>query len=186
MTKWLFTFDLDNSWDLDSTQSDKIVTLLGLSSKDELLGLDPGGSREFSPDEVAAKYVDLDSLFLDKFWVEVFYENFSSPELLFSKPENLFVEGLTNSSTQELKSARLTQVKISDGESGLSIKFYLEVKFELDVLDGVNVDAYDQANEESGLSEQIFECNNMCNFGFNDLELENDDALSHNWVAEQV
>lgn len=43
------------------------------------------------------------------------------------------------------------------------------------------VTPFEDPNKE--IDAQIYECKNMCNFGFREIDIENDEALSHDWEA---
>ncbi len=183
MAKWTFTFTNDNEWELGSDKVDQLIEVLDVGSFENLLALVPGGDREFSDDAIVEKYPALDKKLLPKIWIEIFTDNFSDADKLFSEKPDMLVEDASKKGGK-FEEAKIILLEMSGEQSSLNVRLMVESKFAINIKDGIDLeDEHSDENQESGMSDQIYECKNMCNFGFNGIDLENDEPLSHNWEA---
>jgi hypothetical protein len=180
-----FTFLLDQDFELNEEQSTKFLSFFGAKTLSEIEDQIPSSMR---PNLAAAKeYGDdpefevLDAKLLPNLWLEVFADNFSKPELVFSTTPKIFVEHLIEQKNPDILNVRVEQLSCNSNDEKLSVNVVIEVKVQLDVVDGVNM-IYGEEPDEN-IAAQIYECKNMCNFGFVDMDVENDEGLNHGWEA---
>jgi len=183
--KYNFTFIVDQDLELNADQASKFLGFFGCKSSEEIDDLlptsmrpDPEAAKEFGDDP---EYEKMDAMLLPHLWLEVFADNFSNPELIFKTTPKIFLEDLTKKDIPDILDVRVEQLTCDAGDEGLSICLNILATVRLDIVDGVKMEDGEDPNKE--IDAQIYECKNMCNFGFREIDIENDEALSHDWEA---
>lgn len=183
MKKYIMTVTNDNQWELNHEQVLLLAEILGAKDIPSAIAMVPAGNAIFSGDEVSLEYKELDRILLPHLYLEVMTDNFSDPELIFARDPSLFQQGLHQSSGNFID-ARVVLFELSEEGEGWSLNLHLESRFYLWANEGIVYD--DGAEHSPEVEEQIYESNNMANFGFNNLDLENDEPLSHNWETAEA
>lgn len=182
----VFAFARQIAFELDDEQLARVCSLLGLQSTAELdamAGTVSGGARDQDTEDA---YEALDRKLLPKLELMVFFENFSAPERIFARPEDLQID--IAAPGPELKGCRITYFAVWDSnEDGkhTRVEIAIEAKIELQVCSDVDVEnPYDV--EDGALQEQLQECRNMFNFAIDGFAYDDDEALDHEWSASFV
>ncbi len=183
MKKYIMTVTNDNLWKLSREEMLLLTKILGAKDMPAAIEMVPAGNALFSSDEIRLEYQNLDKVLLPELYFEVMTDNFSDPGLVFAKDPSMFVQGLHESSGDFI-GARVILFELSEEGESWCLNMHLESSFYLWANDGI---VYEDGGDNSAeVEDQIYESNNMANFGFNDLELENDEPLSHNWDTAET
>ena len=183
MKKYKMTVTNDNRWELTREEMLHLTKILGAKDISAAIGMAPAGNALFTSEEICLEYKNLDKVLLPELYLEVMTDNFSDPGLVFAKDPSMFVQGLHKSSGDFID-ARVILFEISEKGESWSLNMHLESSFYQWANEGVVYD--DGADNSTEVVDQIYESKNMANFGFNDLDLENDEPLSHGWETEEA
>jgi hypothetical protein len=182
----VFTFLRQSNFELDDWQLAQVCSLLGLQSTAELDALAETVAGRARDQDTEDAYEALDRKVLPGLELMVFFQNFSEPERIFARPEELLIDMAAPG--PDLKGCRLTYFAVWDSvDDGKRrpIEIALEAKIGLEVCPDVDVEnPYDVEGE--GLQEQLQECRNMFNFAIKGFEYDDDEALDHEWSASFV
>jgi hypothetical protein len=179
--KAIFTFSHQNNYDLDLKDIDTVTAILGVRDESGLKTL-PIKERH-RDDDAEAAYSGLDRLILPKMHLEIFFNNFSDPGLIFANPRNFDIDMKIRD--PRLKACRITYFALSDRENekaGKRLALGLEAKILLNVLDDIDIENPEEF-DEANLHNQFRDCRNMFNFSTKDFEYYDDEDLDHEWSA---
>jgi hypothetical protein len=179
--KAIFTFSHQYNFDLDLEGINTITMILGVRDDTGIKTL--AIRQRHRDDDTEAAYSRLDRLILPKMRLEIFFNNFSDPGLIFANPKNFDID--MRSRDPRLKSCRITYFALSDRKNEKARKrlaLGLEAKILLNVLDDVDIENPEEV-EGTNLQDQIRECRNMFNFFIKDFEYYDDEGLDHEWSA---
>ena len=172
----IFTFTLSRTLVLDSEQARQFARAVGLKSVSQLKSL-AKSVRSGDRRKVNEKsYLALDRRFLPRMRLEVFFENFNSPEAIFGAKSRL-----TKVSPLE---GRILYFGVWDGDDdgAVSVEITLEAACALPILAHIDIENPDHITDTQ-VEEQLRECRNMFNFSFRGFEYDDDEALDHEWSA---
>jgi hypothetical protein len=177
----LFTFNRQLNLELSTDQLTDFCSALSLPSTASLEHLMESSGERDENNESA--YQVIDRALLPHLRLDVFFENFSEPRLIFARPENL---DMTAAGYEpRLKDCRITYFAVWDLDSEGKVKrveIALETSIVLDVVDGIDVESPHDC-EDADLEDQFRECRNMFNFTIEGFDYDDDEVLEHDWSA---
>lgn len=175
----IFTFTLSRTLVLDSEQAGQFARAVGLKSVPQLKSL-AKSVRSGDRRKVNEKsYLALDRRFLPRMRLEVFFEAFNSPEVIFGAKSRL-----TKASPPK---GRILYFGVWDGddEGAVSVEITLEATCALPILAHIDIENPDHVTDTQ-IEEQLRECRNMFNFSFRGFEYDDDEVLDHEWSARWI
>jgi hypothetical protein len=174
----VFTFTLSRTLVLDSEQARQFARAAGLKSLSQLRLLAKSvrsGDRRKTNEK---SYIALDRRFLPRMCLEVFFENFNSPEAIFG----------TNSRLMKMspREGRILYFGVWDGDEhddgSVSVEITVEASCDLPILAHIDIENPDHITDTQ-VDEQLRECRNMFNFSFRGFDYDDDEGLDHEWSA---
>ena len=175
----IFTFTRSQTLALDREQARQFVRAVGLKSVSQLKSLAESVRRGARRKVNERSYLALDRRFLPRMRLEVFFENFSSPELILGARSRS-----ANASPLE---GRILYFGVwnGDGEGAVSVEITLEATCALPILAHIDIENPEHI-ADARIDEQLRECRNMFNFSFRGFEYDDDEGLDHEWSARWI
>ena len=178
----LFTFSRQVTFNLERKRLATFCSRVGVSATADLVQLAQTVQSGWRDDENDSAYRAIDEVLLPHLKGDVFFANFSAPELIFARPVPVVVNLGTPART--LRSCRVVYFAVWDLDAkpgGKSIEIAVEASFLLNVVEGVDIEhPYECGTSE--IEDQFRECRNMFNFSVVDFEYD-DEGLDHDWRA---
>lgn len=162
-----------------------LLQQINLPTIAELEELIPDGPRDSS---TLAEYTKLEQLFLPILRLDIFWDNFSAPGLIFATHKSIS-QNLAKVKPP-VESARIAYMALWDGEDdeSKSLELNIEVDVLLEVVDSFDSVAYtdwsSDADKDPSIEDQLRECGNMFNFSFIDIDVEDEGVFENDWEIE--
>lgn len=177
-----FTFSNQRNFNLDRAELDRVCSVFGFTSTEGLEKLIPEkGPRDTATEK---EYRVIDKKILPHLNFEVFFSNFTKPELLFKDHES--ISWTVENPDPRVESFRITNLALWDSELDGKLKVLeigLEAAIILNIIDGVNVEDPNGC-EDADIAEQFWDCRKMFNFSIKDFKYDDDaEEFDHDWIA---
>ena len=194
MTLKRFQFERTITYEIDPDSMKDLIDTLKIKSIEELESLIPDGPREASNE---ASYKKVEQIFLPNIMVELFWDNFNDPGIIF-KDRDTDSEPIYQQATElkdGFKKNSIDYLALWDGEdeNNKSLEITLSSQCELEIVEDLNIEKYykdfigeydeDETEEEidEEIREELDECTNMFTFNLANLELDEDELLENDW-----
>ncbi len=192
MTITKFEFERTITYEIDPELMEDFLSSLKMKSIKELKALIPDGVREASNESL---YKKVEQILLPNIWVELFWDNFNDPGIIFKAFDSISLKASETSSVFKKNSINYLALWDGDDENNKSLEITLSAQCELDIVEDLNIEIYyqnqigedpeEEIDEE--IEEELWECRNMFNFGFEKLEEDfEDESLDHDWSILNV
>ena len=195
MTLQKFKFERTITYKIDPDSMKDLIDTLKIKSIEELESLIPDGPREASNE---ASYKKVEQIFLPNIMVELFWDNFNDPGIIFKDRD---FEDPIYQQASELKDGfkknSIDYLALWDGEdeNNKSLEITLSTQCELEIVEDLNIEKYykdfigeydeDETEEEidEEIREELDECTSIFTFTLANLEQDDDDAILENdWM----
>jgi len=182
-----FKFANTNTYEIPTEILESLLQKIKLSDIVALQNLMPDGPRDHSND---VAYKKLEQLFFPLLNVEIFWDNFSEPGLIFTYHKTIS-QNLTKIKPP-VETVRISYIALWDGDAddSKSLELNIEASVLLDVVDGIDISAYtdwsSDVEKDANIEDQLRECGNMFNFFFKDIDLEDDGVFENDWDVEEL
>ena len=191
-----FQFERTITYEIDPDSMKDLIDTLKIKSIEELESLIPDGPREASNE---ASYKKVEQIFLPNIMVELFWDNFNDPGIIF-KDRDSDSEPIYQQATElkdGFKKNSIDYLALWDGEdeNNKSLEITLSAQCELEIVEDLNIEKYykdfigeydeDETEEEidEEIREELDEFTSMFNFSLANLVQDDDDAILENdWM----
>ena len=182
MTLKKFQFERTITYEIEPDSMEDLLNSLKIKSIEELESLIPDGPREASNE---ASYKKVEQFFLPNIEVEIFWDNFNDPGIIFKDRESDddYIAQKASEPKDVFKKNSIDYLALWDGEdeNNKSLEITLSAQCELEIVEGLNIETDEEIDEE--IQEELDECSNMFTFSLANLEQDDDDAILENdWM----
>lgn len=177
-----FKFTTTQTLELDEAIINSFLEILKYESLEKLESLIPDGPRDASNE---SSYQNAEKALLPLVNVELFWDNFNDPGLLFQSHETILQKG--SMQTDIFQKISIDYLALWDGDTENSKSFEITVSAvaALELVDGLNIEAYLNEDSEEEIDEEIqeelCECSNMFNFSLDGIDVEDEDVFENEW-----
>ena len=177
-----FKFSTTQTYDLETAAIDSFLEALKYESLEELESLIPDGPRDASNE---TSYQKAEQVLLPLVNVELFWDNFNDPGIIFKNHEAVLQKGATP--TEPFRTISIDYLALWDGESenSKSLEITLSAVAALELVDGLNIEIYlnddDEEEIDEEIKEELDECSNMFNFSLEGVDIEDEDVFENEW-----
>ena len=183
MTLQKFQFERKMTYEIDPDSMKDLIDTLKIKSIEELESLIPDGPREASNE---ASYKKVEQFFLPNIEVEIFWDNFNDPGIIFKDRESDddYIVQKASEPKDVFKKNSIDYLALWDGEdeNNKSLEIILSAQCELEIVEGLNIETDEEIDEE--IQEELDECSNMFTFSLANLEPDEDaDAGENDWMT---
>ena len=185
MTLKRFQFERKITYEIDPDSMKDLIDTLKIKSIEELESLIPDGPREASNE---ASYKKVEQIFLPNIMVELFWDNFNDPGIIFKDRD--FEDPIYQQATElkdGIKKNSIDYLALWDGEdeNNKSLEITLSTQCELEIVDDPNIErALCTFEEIEGvdLEEEDDHCSEMFTFSLGNLEQDEDEVWENEWM----
>ena len=194
MTLQKFQFERTMTYEIDPDSMKDLIDTLKIKSIEELESLIPDGPREASNE---ASYKKVEQFFLPNIEVEIFWDNFNDPGIIFKDRESDddFILQKASEPKDVFKKNSIDYLALWDGEdeNNKSLEITLSAQCELEIVEDLNIEKYykdfigeydeDETEEEidEEIREELDEITNMFTFQLANLEEDDDEMFESDW-----
>ena len=194
MTLQKFQFERTITYEIEPDSMEDLLNSLKIKSIEELESLIPDGPREASNE---ASYKKVEQFFLPNIKVELFWDNFNDPGIIFKDRESDddFILQKASEPKDVFKKNSIDYLALWDGEdeNNKSLEITLSAQCELEIVEDLNIEKYykdfigeydeDETEEEidEEIREELDEITNMFTFKLANLEEDDDEMFESDW-----
>ncbi len=182
MSLKIFEFERTITYEIDPDSMKELLNTLKIKSIEELESLIPDGPREASNE---ASYIKIEQIFLPNIEVELFWDNFNDPGIIFKDHDDIFQQA--SELKDGFKKNSIDYLALWDGEdeNNKSLEITLSTQCELEIVDDPNIErALCTFEEIEGvdLEEEDDHCSEMFTFSLGNLEQDEDEVWENEWM----